>query len=144
MLSTATLHWVRDHDRLFRHLAAVLHPGGQLVAQCGGAGNIAAVREVMRSVGLPAGEWTYPTAAETERRLRAVGFTDVRCWLHREPTPLPPGEPLETFLRVVVLREQLLPLPADERQRLVATVAARLPRPEIDFVRLDIDARLPP
>jgi len=41
ILSTATFHWVPDHDALFRNLAAVLRPAGRLVAQCGGAGNIA-------------------------------------------------------------------------------------------------------
>ena len=38
ILSTATFHWIADHDALFANLAAVLRPGGQLAAQCGGAG----------------------------------------------------------------------------------------------------------
>src|SRR4051794_8459601 len=37
VLSTATFHWIDDHETLFANLAAVLRPGGQLVAQCGGA-----------------------------------------------------------------------------------------------------------
>src|SRR5258706_8156533 len=41
ILSTATFHWVPDHDALFRNLAAVVRPGGSLVAQCGGDGNVA-------------------------------------------------------------------------------------------------------
>ena len=41
VLSTATFHWVPDHDRLFANLAEVLEPGGQLAAPCGGAGNAA-------------------------------------------------------------------------------------------------------
>ena len=44
ILSTATFHWVPDHAALFANLAAVLRPGGRLVAQCGGAGNIATVK----------------------------------------------------------------------------------------------------
>ncbi len=47
ILSTATFHWVPDHDALFRNLAAVTRPGGRLVAQCGGVGNIASVRRVL-------------------------------------------------------------------------------------------------
>ncbi|MGZ4131823.1 MAG: class I SAM-dependent methyltransferase, partial [Actinomycetota bacterium] len=47
ILSTATFHWIPDHDRLFANLAAVLKPGGQLAAQCGGAGNIANVAEAL-------------------------------------------------------------------------------------------------
>src|SRR6476661_1994731 len=38
LLSTATFHWVKDHDALFANLAAVLRPGGWFVAQCGGFG----------------------------------------------------------------------------------------------------------
>lgn len=40
IFSTAAFHWVRDHDRLFRALCRALKPGGWLVAQCGGAGNL--------------------------------------------------------------------------------------------------------
>src|SRR5215213_8628831 len=41
VFSTATLHWIQDHDALFRQLRKVLKPGGRLVAQCGGQGNVA-------------------------------------------------------------------------------------------------------
>src|SRR5918992_2046350 len=47
ILSTATFHWVLDQDALFRNLASVLRPGGLLVAQCGGAGNVARVEALM-------------------------------------------------------------------------------------------------
>src|ERR1700677_2162159 len=36
VFSTATFHWISDHDRLFTRLRAALRSGGQLVAQCGG------------------------------------------------------------------------------------------------------------
>src|SRR5918997_2223212 len=38
IVSTATFHWILDHDRLFARLREALVPGGRLVAQCGGAG----------------------------------------------------------------------------------------------------------
>ena len=37
-VSTATLHWVTDHDRLWARLARALRPGGALEVQCGGRG----------------------------------------------------------------------------------------------------------
>ncbi len=40
VFSTATFHWIKDHDRLFERLAGALKPGGRLVAQCWGEGNI--------------------------------------------------------------------------------------------------------
>src|SRR6185436_5283062 len=74
IVSTSTFHWVRDHDALFRHLAAVLKPGGQLVVDCGGAGNIAAILELLRELGHGDFPWTYAGVEETQARLRAAGF----------------------------------------------------------------------
>jgi trans-aconitate 2-methyltransferase len=36
IFSTAALHWVTDHDRLWARLAGALRPGGLLEIQCGG------------------------------------------------------------------------------------------------------------
>ena len=44
VFSNATFHWIPDHPKLFASLASVLKPGGRLVAQCGGFGNIDAFR----------------------------------------------------------------------------------------------------
>ena len=142
VFSTATFHWVADHDALFRNLAAVLRPGGRLVAQCGGAGNVASVQRVAAELcdGWP-GPWTFATAEETAARLAAAGFVDVEAWLHEEPTPIEPGERLETFLATVILRAHLARLPEDERDGFVRTVAGRLPGHTIDYVRLNVVAR---
>ena len=139
ILSTATFHWVPDHGALFRNLAAVLRPGGRLVAQCGGAGNIATVKAVLATIGDGwVGDAHYETAEATEERLHAAGFVDVRTWLHAEPTRFEPGEPLETFLRTVILGGHVDRLPPDERDGFVHEVASRLPEPVIDYVRLNI------
>jgi trans-aconitate 2-methyltransferase len=146
VLSTATFHWILDHDALFRNLAAVMRPGGWLVAQCGGAGNVATVLAAAAEVGGPwssAGEgpWLFASAEETADRLARAGFVDVRTWLQAEPTRFEAGEPLETFLATIVLREHLARMPEQDRDGYVRSVAARLPRPEIDYVRLNIVAR---
>src|SRR5512134_297121 len=52
ILSTATFHWIPDHEALFANLAAALAPGGQLAAQCGGAGNIASIQAALRDLGV--------------------------------------------------------------------------------------------
>jgi trans-aconitate 2-methyltransferase len=51
VLSTATFHWIPDHDGLFRNLASMMRPGAQLVAQCGGRGNIASVEAALHDMG---------------------------------------------------------------------------------------------
>ena len=40
VLSTATFHWILDHDQLFASIYRALAPGGRLVAQCGGGANL--------------------------------------------------------------------------------------------------------
>jgi SAM-dependent methyltransferase len=47
IFSTATFHWIKDQDRLFRRLAQALKPQGRLVAQCGGKGNTARTQNAM-------------------------------------------------------------------------------------------------
>jgi trans-aconitate 2-methyltransferase len=142
ILSTATFHWVADHDALFANLAAVLQPGGRLVAQCGGAGNIASIRRVLAGVGDGwAGSTYYATPLDTTRRLEAAGFVGIECWLHDEPTRFEPGEPFETFLRTVILGGHVERLPPDQRGPFVHEVAERLAEPVVDYVRLNIVAR---
>jgi trans-aconitate 2-methyltransferase len=139
ILSTATFHWVPDHEALFRNLAAVVRPGGRLVAQCGGVGNIAWILAVLATIG---DGWLGPAHFETPEatrvRLEAAGFVDIETWLNPEPTPIARGEPLETFLATVVLRAHVDRLPTADRAAFVHEVAERLPRPEIDYVRLNI------
>lgn len=148
VFSTATFHWVLDHDRLFRRLHAALRPGGRLVAQCGGVGNIAGVIAAADHVAAQpayAGSfegWRRPHLfagpVETERRLAAAGFTGVRCWL--QPNPVVPDDPL-AYLATIPLGAHLDRLPAGSRDAFVRAVAARLPEPiTIDYVRLNLDA----
>jgi trans-aconitate 2-methyltransferase len=148
VFSTATFHWVLDHDALFTRLRAVLRPGGRLVAQCGGEGNVAGHAQVIASVVArpefaphfagATGMWNFAGAEETEARLRAAGFTDVRCWL--EPKPVQPPDPL-AFTSTVTLGPLLAQLPSDQRRPFAEAILAESERPLVlDYVRLNIEA----
>ena len=141
VVSTATFHWVLDHDTLFRNLATVLRPGGQLVAQFGAAGNVGSVVAALESLGESWHPWNFATADDTRARLLRAGFTDVRTWITEEPTPFDPGPALEEFLGTVVLGCHLERLAPDERTPFVKRVAAALPSPVLDYVRLNVVAR---
>lgn len=148
IVSTATFHWIADHDRLYRRLRAALRSGGRLAAQCGGSGNVERVHAVARSVGDEApfaahlagwrGPWNFTTPEQAHRSLSGAGFSQARCWL--VPAPVQPPEPTQ-FLRSVILGPHLERLPADLHDRYVGAVAQRLGRPiTLDYVRLNIDA----
>ncbi len=142
VLSTATFHWVPDHGALFAHLAAVIRPGGWLVAQCGGVGNIASIQRVLATIGDGwLGAVHFETVLATTRRLDAAGFVDIECWLTDEPTRFDSGEPFATYLRSVVLGGHLERLPAADHDAFIDSVVAGLGESVIDYVRLNIVAR---
>lgn len=149
VFSTATFHWILDHDRLFRRLRAALRPGGRLVAQCGGEGNVAEyVKAIVAAAARPefaphfegmTGMWNFAAPEETESRLRAAGFTEARCWL--EPKPVTPAQPLE-FITTVTLGPHLARLPEELRRPFAEAVLEQSPQPlTLDYVRLNIEAR---
>lgn len=148
ILSTATFHWIADHERLFARMHGTLRAGGRLVAQCGGEGNI----DVLRS---RAGEvlarhtyaehfadfrppWNYASAEQTRDRLLSAGFAEAECWL--EPAPREPEHPRE-FLSKIVLGPHYQHLPEPLREPFMDDVLAELGEPVVvDYMRLNIDA----
>ncbi len=149
IISTATFHWIADHDRLFARMRPALRPGGHFVAQCGGEGNIDVLRGKAREVLARApyaehfegwqGPWNYAGPGETEQRLRRAGFAQASCWM--TPAPSEPEEPRE-FLQTIVLGPHVQRLPADLREPFMDDVLELVGEPVvIDYVRLNIDAR---
>jgi trans-aconitate 2-methyltransferase len=147
--SNAVFHWIADHERLFERLHAALKPGGRLVAQCGGKGNIDAFRRLADEVAAEApyaehmsdfaGPWNYASPEDTEARLAAAGFDEIRCWL--QPWPIVPGDPLE-YVRTVCLGNHLEALPEELRAPYAAEVVRRSGKPlTLEYVRLNIDAQ---
>lgn len=148
ILSTATFHWIADHERLFARLRAALRDGGRLTAQCGGEGNIDGLRARARVVMEhdPYAEhfrdwrapWNYAPPGLTRERLLAAGFSEATCWL--APAPQRPEHPRE-FLATIVLQPHVQRLPAELRAPFMDEVMAALPAPvTVDYVRLNIDA----
>lgn len=98
VFSNAVLHWVREPERAARSMRAALKPGGRLVAEFGGHGNIAAIVTALRAVAVRMGgdpdlasPWFYPTPAEYAAILTEAGFEVGRIGLFPRPTPLPTG-----------------------------------------------------
>ncbi len=143
IVSTAALHWVPDHDRMWARLAGALRPSGILEVQCGGEGNIARVREAIDTVTHDAfpelvgfSPWVFASPQETESRLRKAGFTAIRCWLEDRPTDPPDVGP---FVRTSILAAHLARLSEERRERFAAAVVADVRLP-LDYVRLNVSA----
>jgi len=151
VFSTATFHWIGDHDTLFRRLRAALKPGGRLVAQCGCKGNVARHTQAIAAVASEPeygqhlsgakGLWNFASPQETEPRLREAGFEEARCWL--QPKPVQPSRPLE-FISKVTLGPVLDQLPEEKRRPFAEAVLEQEGEPLVlDYVRLNMEARAP-
>jgi trans-aconitate 2-methyltransferase len=150
IVSSAVFHWIPDHDALFARLRAALKLGGRIEGQCGGKGNIDDFRRVsgevvvrepyaahLRAAGFEE-PWFYADAEETEERLRAAGFTEVKAWL--QPWDVVPPDPRE-FMRTLILKPHVDSLPAELHEQLLDEVGAAVGEPfSLRYVRLNISA----
>jgi trans-aconitate 2-methyltransferase len=145
ILSTATFHWIPDHDRLFERLFAALRPGGRIVAQCGGAGNVATVQAAIDAVAEPAlegwpGPWNFQSPEDTAARLEHIGFTGIRTW--PQDVRVEPDD-IREYLGTVMLGSHLERIPEERRAAFVEAVLAQMPEPAIGYVRLNLQATRP-
>jgi trans-aconitate 2-methyltransferase len=150
VFSSATFHWIKDHDALFARLEAALRPGGRLLAQCGGEGNIASTVAALEAVTAraPFAEhldgfwpWNFAAPAVTTERLARAGFTGAEAGLHE--VPVTPEDPA-TYFATVMIGSHLDELPAGLRDDFTKAVLAELPEhPTVVYVRLTMSARRP-
>lgn len=157
VFSTATFHWIADHDALFSSIERALAPGGRLVAQCGGGPNLASLlsraRRLMASPQYAThfvnwdDPWNFADVPTTMARLRRAGFTAIDVSLEPAPTTLPDAERYADFLSCVCVRHHVNRLPENERPSFLAalTVEATGDTPPftLDYWRLNLSATKP-
>jgi SAM-dependent methyltransferase len=157
VFSTATFHWVNDHDRLFASVYRALRPGGRLVAQCGGGPNLRRLLEradalMHRPDFAPhfAGwraPWNFADADTTRRRLETAGFVGVVTALYPAPVSFDTSETYRAFLKTVCVRHHVARLPPELQGAFTAQLSAEAVRDDppltLDYWRLDMTASVP-
>jgi trans-aconitate 2-methyltransferase len=158
IFSTATFHWVLDHPQLFRSLARAMKPGARLVAQCGGARNLARIHhrldrlrndaEYARYFGAWRDPWEFADVQTTAARLKDAGLEDIQTSVEASPVVFPDAPAFGAFITNVICRPYLACLPeGQERDRFIerVTTQAAVDNPpfELDYWRLNLSARKP-
>jgi trans-aconitate methyltransferase len=130
VFSNAALHWMTSPAEVVGCVHDALRPGGRLVAELGGSGNVATVlaatAAAMAAEGLaePHWPWYFPTVAEYAVLLEGSGFEVTAMALVDRPTRLTGPDGLAGWLRMFagsVLGE----LDPDQRAAVVAGAAER-------------------
>ena len=155
VFSTATFHWVKDHDALFTNILRALRPGGRLLAQCGGGPNLAHAHALAEQVmhtdpfapyfGDWPGPWEFASAETTAGRLQAAGFVEIATSLEEAPTSLATEVDYREFVSTVIYHAHLDRLPDGALKqafidRVTELSAQEDPPFTLDYWRLNIQA----
>ncbi|MEM9737211.1 MAG: class I SAM-dependent methyltransferase, partial [Pseudomonadota bacterium] len=155
VFSNAAMHWMTDPDAVLAGVARALKPGGRLVAEFGGMGNVAAIRTAIIAVlardhGIETDlkeVWYFPSVAEHRARLEAAGFAVDEIALVPRPTPIKTD--MQAWLATLAAPALGL-LPEGARGQAAAEIE-RLLRPALcdahgdwtaDYIRLRFKAHL--
>lgn len=158
IFSTASFHWVLDHDALFRSLYRALRPSGWLHAQCGGIGNIERLRRRVRVLaqssefsswlGRFSEPWFFSDAESAASRLRAAGFEKVETSIEEASFAVSGSGEFQEYLRTFVLHRHIGLLPDETLrtafvQKLAEATAQDDPPWTLDYWRLNLRAYKP-
>jgi len=156
IFSTASFHWVLDHELLFRNLFEALRPGGWLLGQCGGGPNLKRLRDRVRDLsdtreftewlGTFPEPWFFSDTEECRINLLAAGFHEIETSLESAPVAVTSSVQFEEYLRTFVLHRHLELMPnTGFRERFtwqLAEAAAEDDPPwTLDYWRLNLRAR---
>ena len=155
VFSNAALHWIKDPQPVIANVWNVLRPGGRFVAELGGAGCVAKVREALTSAlserdvdATSLDPWYFPTAEEYGDHLESQGFRLDLNILFPRPTPLPSD--IRSWLEIFA-QPYLDGVDETDRRSLIDAVRSQLEpqlrNPEgvwvVDYVRLRVAATKP-
>jgi SAM-dependent methyltransferase len=99
IFSNATLHWIKEPEKVVAEVARLLRTGGRFVAEFGGHGNVEQVVEAAerawaksRLPGTMPNPWYYPSLGGYASLLELHGLEVTYGLLFERPTPLEEGE----------------------------------------------------
>lgn len=90
VFSNAALHWVSDAQAAACCMADALKPGGRLVAEFGGEGNVQGILTALSQVSgrQDLNPWYFPSLGEYVALLESVGLKVTFAHIFDRPTPL--------------------------------------------------------
>lgn len=153
--SNAVLHWVEDLEAAIEGFHRLLRPGGRLLAQFGGRGNLQAIRSVAEQVLARAPynktlagheqPWHYHDDKTIHQAMSKNPWGRTSIQWHQAPVTFPDDEAWRRFLHTVTLRPYLGLLDKPLQKRFVQDTMTQahtdgLGR-TLDYVRVTIDAR---
>jgi trans-aconitate 2-methyltransferase len=157
IFSNAVFHWVPDHDAMFRSLFRALKPGGWLLAQFGGKGNLDRLRGRLYAAGEREGYADFLSGYRdvahfeseeiTHERMASAGFVQIETESFAAPVQFASLAEMMEFVKTVNAHQIISRLPEEIADRYLAEALADAatddPPFTLDYVRLTVRARRP-
>ncbi|BAZ44984.1 type 11 methyltransferase [Chondrocystis sp. NIES-4102] len=151
VFSNAALHWMQPAADVARCIYQCLKPGGRLVAEFGGKGNVAQIVNAINQV-MPQSNynpWYFPSIGEYSTLLEQIGFEVNYAALFPRPTKLIGDARMQNWIEMFA-GDRLRCLSTDEQLRIIKEIESIL-RPDLysdgnwwaDYKRLQIVAKKP-
>lgn len=106
VFSNATLHWITNPEQVIGCISQSLRPGGRLVVEFGGKGNVQRLCEAAATASLAVSgkrishPWYFPSIADFASVLQRFDIETTNAMLFDRPTPLEGEEGLRNWFRM--------------------------------------------
>ena len=159
VFSNATLHWVKDHNKLLANVYKSLKAGGIVRFNFAGDGNCSHLSKVLKQTmaedkyaGYFASfdwPWYMPSVAEYEKTLKQFDFKQARVWPENADTYFPDADAMTKWIDQPSLVPFLKCITAADKQSFRDTVVQRMIKETIQndgacfetFRRINVSAK---
>jgi trans-aconitate methyltransferase len=133
VFSNAALHWIKPPEAVIRCIWQVLKPGGRLIAEFGGKGNVEQIIQAIKTVvqeqdyqlQTEFSPWYFPGIAEYATLLEHQGFIVTDASLFERPTKLEGEQGLANWL--TMFASSLLSIfPSETQQEIITEIEVKL------------------
>lgn len=155
IFSNAVLHWILDHQKVFKNFYDLLSPKGNLLIQCGGFGNLKKTISLFNIVkDSPDFEqyfyewkqsWYFAKPEDTKSVLKDLGFKNIQVYLSNSNIDFDSKNNYLVYVKTVVIGPYLKYLPSEQlKNKFVEATLYLIEKdyPELrwklDYVRLNI------
>ncbi|BAU63671.1 Methyltransferase type 11 [Stanieria sp. NIES-3757] len=133
VFSNAALHWMKPPEAVIKCIWQVLKPGGRLIAEFGGKGNVKQIIQAIETVIQEQGyqlkteflPWYFPSIAQYATLLEQQGFIVTDASLFERPTELEGEQGLANWLTMFA-NSLLSTFPSEIQQQIITAVELKL------------------
>ncbi|HXT83261.1 MAG TPA: methyltransferase domain-containing protein [Verrucomicrobiae bacterium] len=127
IFSNAVIHWIFDHERLFKKFWDILKSGGELLIQFGGKDNLGTIPNIADKIIKNKGfsqyfenwkmPWNFNSVENISKILKDIGFKNIDVNSEKKIAKFTNLEEYRLFMKTVVLKPYLSYLPTDNNNK---------------------------